>query len=474
MHPQRNNWRVCAWLGLVVVLPYLSALTCGFVADDFARIVHDERIRSLPDALRFFDPVFWRAEAATSAVAYRPMRPFVSAIDHAVWGLDPSGFHLTNILLHVAAVALAFALLRGLGMARGAALVGAALFGLHAANVEAVAWVKNRTVLCAGAFLVLSMWLCCVRGRWGLGAVAFGIALLSHEQAAVGALWAVALMEFSGRQERAGRTWPLWGVLVLYFGVRALATAEPMAVGSLGVGMGRAALVARTVGTYGNVCALPVGLNLERALMAGGAAIAGWCVLALLVAAARWRVRGPLGAGLCAGALLLLAPVSNLLVVNPAFGRLVAEQRLYLPLIPLCALAVAALDGPRRRALLLVLLAVCAARVTHRTFDWRSDLTIYSDAVRRSPSSFKARYNFADALVREGRDAAALGAYEKSLAMRPTHGGTRCRYAEALRRVGRTHQAIAELERVLGQQPPSHAEPLAKRLLGQMRGNMPE
>ena len=466
MHPIRSTRRGPLLLAAIVGLAYVNTLTCGFVADDYARIVEDPHVRRITEAVRYLNPGFWRREAATSGVAYRPMRPMLSAVDFRLWGMRPWGFHLTNGALHVATVLLMCALLRRLGLGPGAAWLAAALFGLHWANVEAVAWVKNRAVIAAA--LALCAALAAVRaGRWAPAALAFALALLSHEQAAAGVLWVLVLAVCLGRRGDALRSWPLWAVLALYALLRAAATAGTGAAPLLATAGGPAARVLRTLGTYGLVLGLPVRLELERALAAAGPAALGLAVLgAALLAASR---RGRPGVALAGGVMLLLAPVSNVLPVTPAFGRLVAEQRLYMPLIPFCAIAVWACAGRARRVLLLALLALCAARVVDRVFDWRSDLTIYRDAVAQVPGSFKARYNLGDAYVLADRDAAALREYARSLALRPSHGGTRCRYAQTLDRLGRRPQAIAELERVLRSQPPSRAAPFARELLEHLR-----
>ena len=156
---------LAALLVALTVLPYANVQVCGFVADDYARIVEDPNVRSIRSALRYFSPGFWRANAATSNVAYRPMRPLLAAIDYAAWGMDARGFHWTNVALHAAAVLLVFALLRELGIGQGAAFLAAAVFGLHAAHVEAVAWVKNRQIRAAGACMLLAMLAGLRRGR---------------------------------------------------------------------------------------------------------------------------------------------------------------------------------------------------------------------------------------------------------------------------------------------------------------------
>lgn len=84
-------------------------------------------------------------------------------VDYAVWGPDPFGYHLVNLLLHAAATALLGLVILKLWMAGGgradsASLLSAGfaalLFGVHPLRVEAVAWISARKdVLCAVFYL---------------------------------------------------------------------------------------------------------------------------------------------------------------------------------------------------------------------------------------------------------------------------------------------------------------------------------
>src|SRR5713101_4374894 len=91
---------VAAGLGGLV---YLNALHNPFVYDDYRTIVDNGSIQTLlqPRAI----------------VMHEPTRPLVNlsyAIDRALWGAAPFGFHLTNLLLHVLNVGLLFLIARRL------------------------------------------------------------------------------------------------------------------------------------------------------------------------------------------------------------------------------------------------------------------------------------------------------------------------------------------------------------------------
>ena len=165
--------RAMVFLGAVVVvvttLVYLPALDNGFVNwDDNKYVYENSNIRSLD--LSF---LWW---ALTSVVLgnWHPLTSISYGIDYAIWGLNPRGYHLTNIIFHTFNVLLVFILtlrIAGFTMPKDngektafnsvskgaliAAAVAALFFGLHPLRVESVVWVSERKdVLCAFFFLL--------------------------------------------------------------------------------------------------------------------------------------------------------------------------------------------------------------------------------------------------------------------------------------------------------------------------------
>ncbi|HWM79436.1 MAG TPA: tetratricopeptide repeat protein, partial [Methylomirabilota bacterium] len=129
-------------------------------------------------------------------------------LDHAVWGMRPFGYHLTNVLLHAINSAVVYALASKLLLlslperftsdrlrVRLGALVAALTFSLHPLRVESVAWVTERRDVLSGLFFLLAIWAylryCEARtaerggGRWPYWAavVLCGLALMSKVMA---------------------------------------------------------------------------------------------------------------------------------------------------------------------------------------------------------------------------------------------------------------------------------------------------
>src|SRR3989304_4078349 len=89
---------------LLIILPvllYANSFKNGFVFDDLPLIVENPGIRSLgniPGMLGVY----------TGDPSYRPLRFISYAIDYYFWGLNPVGYHLSNIIFHIASSLLVF------------------------------------------------------------------------------------------------------------------------------------------------------------------------------------------------------------------------------------------------------------------------------------------------------------------------------------------------------------------------------
>ncbi|MEO6695834.1 MAG: hypothetical protein ABIO41_11605, partial [Ignavibacteria bacterium] len=93
----------------VTYLVYYNSLTNEFVFDDESVIVNNSSIQNTGNI-----PSFFTADEGFHKVIGRYYRPIVSAsyaIDHSIWGLNPYGFHLTNIIIHIISCLLLFKIL---------------------------------------------------------------------------------------------------------------------------------------------------------------------------------------------------------------------------------------------------------------------------------------------------------------------------------------------------------------------------
>ncbi len=130
--------RLFPWLGAIVgALMFLPTLWYGFVWDDRYSIVGNTSLNSWKTLTKgLWGPL------NPSVDMYRPITGSILFFQFQVFRLHPWGYHLTSILLHALACVLVFRVARQLSSTPWAALFASLLFAVHAAHLEAVAWVS--------------------------------------------------------------------------------------------------------------------------------------------------------------------------------------------------------------------------------------------------------------------------------------------------------------------------------------------
>jgi tetratricopeptide (TPR) repeat protein len=100
---------------------------------------------------------------------YQPLTIASYALDYRFWKLDPEGYHLTNLVLHVLATLAVFWFVLLLTGSSELAAITSIFFGVHPLHVESVAWVSGRKDMLYALFYVLSCisYLFWLRGRSG-------------------------------------------------------------------------------------------------------------------------------------------------------------------------------------------------------------------------------------------------------------------------------------------------------------------
>ncbi|HEX5041644.1 MAG TPA: tetratricopeptide repeat protein [Candidatus Polarisedimenticolaceae bacterium] len=436
----------------------------GFVYDDLVNVVGNRWIvdwgglgRAFVEHAAGFDPRY-----RTSF--YRPLMHVLYAAVHGLAGLRSWAYHALNVLLHVAAVLLVYALTRALlerygepDRHRWLPLLAALVFCVHPVHSEPVLWVAGITDLSFTMFGLAAL-LAYVRGRAALSGALLLASLLCKETGVV-VFGLMVLLEWRGPGERSVRRLvPGLAAVALYAAMRwnALGSFAPSAqeharpAGELAVTA--LSLLARYLG----LLAAPVRLNVLRSVPAhdGTAAVMGIVLLAALLGLGlSWR-RRPLRLLALAVAVLPILPV--LYVPGIESGQSVfGERYLYLPVLGVAWAAAWILEDWRRRsgrrrvlplAVASALVLACSGAVLARIPAWKDSLSLWSDTVSKSPDSAAAHANLCFALYTAGRVEASLAACERALELEPARLDARINHATALLAMGRPSEAKAELD----------------------------
>lgn len=153
------NYRVlglfllCAGLIAAIVISYLPVLDAEFVGyDDELYVTKNPHVQAGPVA----DSLAW-AFTTFATGNWHPVTWIAHMLDCQIYGLDPRGHHLTNLILHVGNALLLFALFYYLTGSRWGSLAVALLFGVHPLHVESVAWVSERKDVLSTFFGLLTL-----------------------------------------------------------------------------------------------------------------------------------------------------------------------------------------------------------------------------------------------------------------------------------------------------------------------------
>ncbi|MGB9081810.1 MAG: hypothetical protein WCD00_10970, partial [Desulfuromonadaceae bacterium] len=163
---------------LIVLAVYANTLNHGFVWDDTHIIVHNPLLEKLSNIPQFF---LSEDTIEESSGYYRPVTYISFALDRAVWGGNPAGFHITNLVLHIAVVLLFYTVTAALFKKERLAFVSALIFALHPIAGETVNFIAGgRNTLLSACFAMLSL-LFYIRKNQVPSVACFTVAIFSKE-----------------------------------------------------------------------------------------------------------------------------------------------------------------------------------------------------------------------------------------------------------------------------------------------------
>ncbi|MCX6956277.1 MAG: tetratricopeptide repeat protein [Verrucomicrobia bacterium] len=467
---------VAALIVVATLAAYLNSFSGALVYDDRASITENESIRQLwPPGPAFSPP----GGAGTGG---RPIANFTFAVSYALSGLAPWGHHLVNVLTHTLAALVLFGVVRRTLLqpalrprfgAPALPLAGAiaGLWAVHPLHTQVVTYLSQRTESLMALFYLLTLY-CFIRGAearprlwFPLAVVAclFGVMckeiiatvpllVLLYDRTFVAGSFAAALR----------LRWRLYAALA--------ATWLPLAlllvgVGERGVGFGLgipwfhyALTECQAVLLYLRLALVPSPLVFDRGLglVEDPAAAAPFALLlAALLGATGWALwRRPLLGFAGAWFFVILAPASS---VIPVIQQPVAENRPYLPVAAVLAVAVLALHSlAGRRAALGVCLALAVAGIfatARRNRDYASEISLWADTAAKAPHNARAHYNLGVPLDYAGRRAEAMACYTAAIAANPNYVEAHANLGNALTESGRPAEAVPHLETAVRLRP---------------------
>ncbi len=373
-------------------------------------------------------------------VEYLPLRDLSYAMDYSLWGLNPVGYHITNVILYsLTVVTVYLILLRLFRLFKPgndtAALLGTLIFMAHPVHVEAVAWITGRNTVISGLFMFLSFYTYLIyrerrkAGFYILSLVLFLFAVFSKATAIVLPFMLISLELILGKSNppsppftKGGRggilktTGPFFILMaaVTYLHISVAKATGIMSPQVIRFGMDRLSMRLMTAliipQYYLKMFFFPFGYRAEYSVSYPTgfsdiripiALIVLVTIILLLIRFRRDRVVVFSFLWFLCG----LVPVLNFFPTNPV----IAERYMYISSLGLSMLTGYLVTRLYSKNMLVfyglsVVLVVCLGLLTvFRNNVWSNDVTLWRDELKKEPTSTKAYYNIVEYYLQSGR-----------------------------------------------------------------------
>jgi Flp pilus assembly protein TadD len=450
-----KRWEIAKVAAIILagVLPYLPALTGGFVWDDQPLITANPLLRT-PSGLG----EIW---SGSRTADYFPVTNTVFWIEHHLFGDNATGYHVLNILLQAANSVLLWRVLRRLQIP-GAFLAGL-IFAIHPIHVESVAWISElKNVLSMFFFLISALFFFEIEDQrilnrpvatYSASLVAFLLALLSKTQvvflpvALVLCAWWRNLPVDSKQSNRSGKGNPLrfqreiartvpffliaivFGLITIWFQNRGIGEEEII----LGPFTRRLTNAGMAIWWYAKQVFAPVQLMVVYPQWRFDTpALVEWLPLIAITGGLLllWRrhSRGVLFA--LAYFIVALLPVIGIVRMSYArSGALVADHLQYfadISLIGLFSAGVARLWSTGRHeiriamaTIVVVLLGLMGSYTWARARVYRDEQTLWQDNFSKNPNTWQGHNRVGQLLFNQEKFAEAAPHFERAAQLKP-------------------------------------------------------
>jgi tetratricopeptide (TPR) repeat protein len=476
-----------------VLIAYIPAVRGGYIWDDDRYVTKNVTLRDVAGLRQI-----WFEVGATPQ--YYPLVFTSFWIERRIWDAHPSGYHLTNVLLHAVNAVLVLVALRRLKIP--GAWIAAMVFAVHPVHVESVAWITERKNVLSGMFYLGAL-LAYLRF--------FGIEKPDDHGADRWRFYVLSLILFAAAllSKTVTCTLPAVIALILWwkrqpFRWRTFLPLIPMVIIAVPASMLTAALEQHQVGAHGAEWDFSI---LERTLIAGRAV---WFYVFSLIAPAnltfiypRWHIdvsqwwqylfpvgvivalaflwaywsrlgKGPLVA--CLFFVGTLMPALGFVKVYPMLFSFVADHFKYLASIGLIALIAAASTRAcarwttSARAILFAIVLIGFMTITWgQESKYKDNESLWNDTIRRNPEAWIAHNNLSEPLLAHRDFVGAAQHASIALRLHPNYAPGHNNLGLALAGLGQTDEAVKEFRRAIELNPglPQARLNLAEQLISQ-------
>jgi tetratricopeptide (TPR) repeat protein len=502
--PRINNRLAILLILVLTVIVYANSLKNEFVWDDYTVIVDNSFVKSwrnLPSLFkkayltRISDFGYWGERYIGSGeTTYRPVVTVSYFTDYAIWKLNPLGYHISNLAIHILNALLLFALLNIITGNGSIALIASLFFALHPANTEAVNVISFREDLLACLFFLLSflMYVSYQRNKgakktlsYFVSVASFLFALFSKESAIMFPFILILYDYFFVSQQKikevlcnfksyyAGYVlaafFYLGGWLFLMQGMD-----KPLITPAMSNFYTRILTMPRVIFTYIRWMLFPINIHptlpddpllITHSLFKPGVLISIVVMLALFIIAIKIRRTFALISFGIFWFFITLIPVSNILL---PLTNYMAARYLYIPIIGFClSLATCLVQLPNidfpaiRPAILrklsgntiLIILLSYSSFTVIQNLGWKNDIVLWLRMVEMYPDNTLAHNSLGEAFRKRGFLDRAIREYKITLRLDPDYAKTHDDLGVCYYKKGKLDDAIKEFKKTIELEP---------------------
>ena len=460
-------------IALIIILGFVvygNSLDGKFVWDDEALVKNNIYIKNWHSIANLFTKdvgMHIGADAGMKYNLYRPLQMLTYMCDYSFWKLNVTGYHLTNILLHIFTALAIYWLINILFGNRSLSLLTSVLFLVHPIHTEAVSYISGRAdplslLLMLLSFIFYIKYLDRKKTSFYIPALlSYGLALLSRENSLILPVLFLLYHYSFKKKLRISPSLPIIGISALYLLLRLKISAQLTSgdfISSTTTLFQRIPGFFAAITEYIKLLLLPFNLHMEygnklfsftdlRVLL--GIAILTF----LLIYAFRKRNQNNLIFFSVSWFIISLLPAANLYPIN----AYMAEHWLYLPSVGFFLILAYSLNSLYRikhfKILSIGVITVLVVFYSYLTIKqngcWREPILFYERTLKYAPDSPRVHFNLGNLYRDIGKKDEAIALYKQAIKLNPNYADAYTNFGKLCGDIGRHQEEISAYKKAI-------------------------